>query len=90
MAKNLKQFWQSLSGSDRKVDKEVVQIATLQQAAAARRAEYAEEKSRTLLTEDHLLPITLLTSRQRMEEAESAHLAALQKWENQQMRLKSR
>lgn len=72
---------QRFTASDTKTNAEVARIADLQQAAASRRAEYAAEKERGE---------TLPASRKRMEEAEAAHTAALQAWENKQSRQKSR
>jgi len=68
-------------------DSEVERIAILQKAASKRRAEYAEKKARS--ASDATLTNALLSSRKLMEEAESAHLAALQKWENKQFRQRS-
>ncbi|MDQ2800786.1 MAG: hypothetical protein M3Y13_14240 [Armatimonadota bacterium] len=51
-------------------------LAVLQQTAAGRRAEYAATPDQA--------------ARTRMEEAEAAHTAALQAWENKQSRQKSR
>ena len=76
---------------------EVDRIAALQKTASQRRAEYAALSEKALREQD---PLTqsgvasmlddamtsgpLMTSRKRMEEADSAHIAALQKWENKQ------
>ena len=76
-----KSLWQRLFAQDVKTKAEVEQIAVLQQTAASRRAEYAAEKEREA-------PLTV--SRKRMEDAEAAHTAALQTWENKQSRQKSR
>ncbi len=76
MTNYLKSLWQRLSARDGKVKAEVERIAVLQRAAASRRAEYAETKDQA--------------ARKRMEEAEAAHTAALQSWENKQSRQKSR
>ena len=81
MANYWKTLWQRLSAQDVKVKAEVERIAVLQQTAASRRAEYAAEKEREA---------PLLASRKRMEDAEAAHIAALQSWENKQSRQKSR
>lgn len=90
MANYLTLLWQRLSANDSKVKAEVERIAVLQRTAASRRAEYAEEKERAARAGDASLPGSLSSSRQRMEEAESAHTAALQAWENKQSRQKSR
>ena len=71
-----KLLWQRVSAEDSKVKAELARIAVLQQAAAARRAEYA-------LAQDD-------AARKRMADAELAHTAALQSWENKQSRQKSR
>jgi len=80
---------------------EVDQIAALQKAASQRRAEYAALSEKALREQDPLTKTgvesmlddamtsgPLMTSRKRMEEADSAHIAALQKWENKQSRQK--
>jgi hypothetical protein len=64
---------------------EVQRIAALQVAAANRRAEYARMKQQNEASDDAALSF----GRKRMEEAESAHMAALQAWENRQSRQKS-
>jgi len=69
-------LWQRISASESKTNAEVDRIAALQRAAVSRRAEYAETKDQTV--------------RKRMEEAEAAHIAALQLWQNKQSRQKSR
>jgi len=81
-----KRLWQRLSGQESKDDPEVARIAALQQAAALRRAEHAQQKEQS----DASPAGALSASRKRMEDAESAHAAALQKWENKQSRQKSR
>lgn len=90
MANYLTLLWQRLSAPDSKVKAEVERIAVLQQTAASRRAEYAEEKERAALTGDASPPSPLASSRKRMEDAEAAHTAALQAWDNKQSRQKSR
>ena len=77
----LKLLWQRLSAPDAQDKAEVERLAVLQRTAASRRAEYAAEKARDA-------PLALI--RTRMEEAEAAHTAALQLWENKQSRQKSR
>lgn len=90
MKKYMNALWQRLSAQDSKVKAEVERIATLQQTAAKRRAEYAEEKDRAAVLGSASSPGALSASRKRMEEAETAHTAALQAWENKQSRQKSR
>lgn len=85
-----KLLWQRLSAQDSKVKAEVERLAVLQQTAADRRAEYAEEKEKAARMGNESPPGLLSSSRTRMEEAEAAHTAALQTWENKQSRQKSR
>lgn len=90
MANYLKIVWQRLFGRDSTAAAEVARIAVLQQAAARRRAEYAEEKERAALTvtTPSLVPLSL--RRKQVEEAETAYSVALQAWDNKQSRQKSR
>ncbi len=69
---------------------EVERIAGLQQAAAARRAEYAAEKERAALETNPPFSSLPSSCRRQVEEAEVAYAAALQAWENRQSRQKSR
>ncbi len=69
-------LWQRVSAPDTQVKAELEQLGVLQQAAAIRRAEYAATPDQA--------------ARTRMEDAESAHTAALQAWENKQSRQKLR
>lgn len=80
----LKNVWQKLGRSEAKANAEVERIAALQQAAVQRRAEYAAEQERSAGAP----PGTEAASpgRKRMREAESAHAAALQAWDNKQFR----
>ena len=89
MANYLKLLWQQLSASDVKTENDVKRIAALQQAAADRRAEYAHKKEQSEQAGQETLPGPLLASRKQMEQAESAHLAALQKWQNRESGQKS-
>ena len=68
---------------------EVDRIHVLQQAAAARRAEYAQKQEQAGKHGDASAHNPDSTSWKRLKEAESAHIAALQKWENKQARQKS-
>ena len=90
MESSLKLVWQRFSGHDSRGKDEVQRIAVLQQAAVRRRAEYAEKKEQADLTGDETLRNMVFVCRRLMEEAESAHMIALQKWENKQSRQKSR
>lgn len=91
MANYLKIVWQRWCGRNSTVAAEVARIAVLQQAAAKRRAEYAEETQRRALAGTMLLPAQepLSLSRKRVEEAEAAYTVALQAWDNKQSRQKS-
>ena len=91
MANYLKIVWQRWCGRDSAVAAEVTHIAVLQQAAAKRRAEYAQETQRMALAGTMLLQVrdTLSLSRRRAEEAEAAYTVALQVWDNKQSRQKS-
>ena len=90
MANYMTLLWQRLSARDTKNSGEIERIGALQQTAAARRAEYAELKAQAALAGASSPPDPLSASRKRMEEADSAHAAALQTWENKQSRQKSR
>jgi hypothetical protein len=81
-------LWQRMSAKKVTVGTEVDRIAALKQAAVARRAEYAAEREQD--TESDASPPFGLLARRRMMEAEAAYAAALQAWENQQSRQKSR
>ncbi len=82
-------LWRRLSAQDTKTRAEVERLAVLQQTAAGRRAQYAQKKEEAALN-GGASPDVLALSRARMEEAEAAHTAALQAWENKQSRQKSR
>lgn len=83
-------LWQRLSAPQATAQTEVEQIAGLQQAAIARRAEYAAEREQAAPeTERTALPGLPPPSRKRVEEAERAYAVALQAWENRQSRQKS-
>ena len=82
-------LWRRLSAQDTKVEAEIERLAVLQRTAATRRAEYAEKKEQAALKGEAQADL-LAPSRARMEEAEAAHTAALQAWENKQSRQKSR
>ncbi len=94
LANSWKALWQRVSAQDTKAKAEVARISALQQTAANRRAEYAaaqaEEQERAAQTGDASPPGSLASSRKRMEDAEAAHTAGLQAWENKQSRQKSR
>ncbi len=86
----LQYIWQRMAAPKVTAETEVERIAVLQQAAAARRAEYAAEKERVML--ETALPSSSLpsSSRRQVEEAEAAYAMALQAWENGQSRQKLR
>ncbi|MDQ2687425.1 MAG: hypothetical protein M3Y28_06115 [Armatimonadota bacterium] len=83
-------LWNRLSAPKVTVQTEVERIAVLQQAAVARRAEYAAEKERISLETDPPFSSLLSSSRRQVEEAEVAYAMALQAWENRQSRQESR
>ncbi len=84
-------FWQRSTAPKVTAQTEVERIAGLQQAAIARRAEYAAEREQAAPeTERTALPGLPPPSRKRVEEAEHAYAVALQAWENGQSRLNSR
>jgi len=89
MANYLKIIWQRWCGRDSAVAAEVARLTVLQQAAAKRRAEYAEEKERAALTGTTPPHVPLNIFRKRVEEAEAAYTVALQAWDNKQSRQKS-
>ena len=93
MANYLKKLWRRLYGRNAKGAAEVEQIAVLQQAAAQRRAEYAQEEQAALTATTPPQASSqgsLTLSRKRVEEAEVAYSVALQAWDNKQSRQKSR
>ncbi|MDQ2687838.1 MAG: hypothetical protein M3Y28_08235 [Armatimonadota bacterium] len=83
-------LWQRVSGQEMNSDGEVERIAALQRAASLQRADYAQKREQAKQTGDASLEDALSSSRRKMEEAESAHAAALQKWNNKESRQKSR
>jgi hypothetical protein len=89
MANYFKTFWQRLTASDGDDKAEVDRIAALQKAASARRKEYAAMKEQADLAVDGSLHSALSNSRKRMEEADTAHIVALQKWQNKESRQRS-
>ena len=89
MANYFTLLWQRLFARDSKSNAEVEHLAVLQKTAATRRAEYAEQKEQAAL-KGEASPALLAAGRARVEEAEVAHTAALQAWENKQSRQKSR
>ena len=90
MANYMTLLWQRFSAKDTKVNGEIERIGALQQTAAGLRAEYAELKVQDAQAGEVSPTGPLAASRARMEEAEAAHTAALQAWENKQSRQKSR
>lgn len=88
MSNHLKALWTRLTTSRLDVATEVERITVLQQAAADRRKEFAALKAQATQTEAASLT-ALSACRRRMEEAESAHIIALQRWENKQARQRS-
>ena len=90
MATWLKTMWQLLHYKELMARAEVDRIASLQQSAKRRRAEYAEEKERVARMEKAPLPSPLPVSRKRVEEAEAAYATALQAWDNKEFRRRPR
>lgn len=68
---------------------EVERISALQQIAVKRRAEYRQEKQNASVARDERSTTSFSEGRKRMEEAEAAHIVALQRWENKQARQNS-
>jgi len=68
---------------------EVQQIAIFQKKAASRRAEYAQKVKEIEVKGDDETAGTLATYRKRMEEAETMHMVALQRYENRRTNQKS-
>ena len=89
MANPLEILWRRLSDGDFTTVSEVKRIAVLQQTAVRRRAEYEEEEKAVLAGGNTSPSHPLLYSQKRMKQAEAAHAAALQVWENKQSRQKS-
>jgi hypothetical protein len=89
MTDSLRRLWQRLFSQDPPAESGVARIAALQQAATARRAEYAAAREQAVRADAAPLPGALSACRTRMEEAETAHAAALQAWENWQSRQRS-
>lgn len=85
----LKSILRQLSATESNTDDEVERIAFLQQTAVRRRAEYHEKKEQATRNDDTQNIDSLSFYRKRMEEAEKAHMVALQKWENKQSKQKS-
>ena len=85
----MKLLWGQLFVPEVRSENELAHIAVLQQVAAGRRAEYAKKREQARLADPEALSSPLLASRKQMEQAESAHLAALQKWQNRESGQKS-
>ncbi len=79
----LRDLWRQWNNSEGREKAEVDQIAVLQRAAQQRRAEHAEHAEQTEQP-------GLTVSRKRVQEAEAAHAAALQAWNNKQFRYRVR
>ncbi len=90
MANWLTNLWQRSHNREARAQAEVDRIAALKYAAKTRRAEYAEEKERAVLTESVPLPSPLALSRKRVEDAEAAYAHAIQAWNNKQWGYKTR
>jgi hypothetical protein len=68
---------------------EVEHIAFLKKAASTRRAEYVDLERSGEPASDAASLARLVASRKLMEEADTAHMVALQRWQNRQDRQKS-
>jgi hypothetical protein len=98
MAFNGKITFGRLFSSEQRENAEVERIASLQQAAAARRSEYAAEQERQILltASDSSASFKqsaeniLAACRKRMSEAETAYALAKIAWDNKQWRYKTR
>jgi len=90
MANTWTALWQRVFGQNANAGADVERIAVLQQAAVARRAEYAQEQERAAQDGNDVSENQMSASRARVADAEAAHVAALQRWENKQSRQKSR
>jgi glucose dehydrogenase len=87
----LQYFWQRLAAPKVTAETELQRIAALQQAAVARRAEYAAaEQERVALEATQPTSGRPSTSRKQVQEAEVAYAMALQAWQNRQSGQKSR
>ena len=82
-------LWQRLTAPEVDDKAEVDKIARLQKAATARRTEHAALKTQAETSDNDALQLALSASRRRMEEAETAHTSALQKWQNRESRQRS-
>jgi hypothetical protein len=85
MANWIKSAWQRLRGGEQVVNADVVRIASLQEAAKKRRAEYAAAQASTDGGPERLASI-----RKRVQEAESAYMNAMHLWDDKQFRRKAR
>ncbi len=90
MANTWTALWQRVFGPKSNAGADVERIAVLQQAAVARRAEYAQEQERAAQDGNDVSANRLSASRAGVADAEAAHIAALQAWQNKQSRQKSR
>lgn len=82
--------WTRLRGRKAVVPGEVVRIAALQEEAVRRRAEHAAELARAAEAGEAGSPGAVAVSRTRMKEAETAHMVAVQHWDNKQWRMRAR
>ena len=85
----LKRLWHKAFSSESRDRDELDRLGALQQVASSRRSEYAEAKEKAGLTFDAPPSSALAAVRKRMDDAETAHYLALQKWENRESKQKS-
>jgi len=85
----LKRLWRNATSSESRDRDELDRLGALQQVASSRRSEYAEAKEKAGLKGDDTQSSALAAVRKRMDDAETAHYLALQKWENRESRQKT-
>ena len=85
MANIFTRLWMRIYAPETKAETEADRLAALQQTAIRRRKEHAVVKEQAAPAEE----AALAASRKRMEDADAAHVAALQRFNNKQTRQKS-
>jgi hypothetical protein len=89
MTNNLRLLWERLTASEVRSQKEIKNLRLLQLAANNRHMEYAAMQADSAVSPGASLKDSLCASRKVMEDADRAHMIALQKWENRLSRQKS-
>jgi len=84
---NVKRLWQNSKLNKLRDHEELERLGVLQQIAASRRTEYADELERCGVVDD--MCRSAVEARKKMNEAETAHTLALRAWENRESRQKS-